>query len=185
MAYVVFISEQRLKSITAVHDNVEPDDITPFVVQAQDIYVQDMLGTKFYNSLKDAVVGASLTTPETTLIDDYLSPMIANYAIYLALPSLNFKIKNKAVLTPTSEESTSNGLEEIKYLRQSVLDTAQFYGQRTLEYLNDYSSDFPDYTNPGDKGMNPSHRSPYEAGIFIPSSYYCPGDDNEIILREG
>ena len=185
MAYVVFISEQRLKKITAIHDNVEPDDLTPFVVQAQDIYVQDILGTKFFNSLKDAIVGATLTTAETTLIDNYIAPMTANYALYLALPTLNFKIKNKAVVTPTSEESTTTGLEEIKYLRQSTLDSAQFYAQRTLEYLNDNTSEFPDYTNPGSDGMMPSHRSQYESGIYIPSNYYCPGLDNEIILREG
>lgn len=185
MAYVLFISEQRLKKITAIHDNVEPDDITPFVVQAQDIYIQDILGTKFYNSLKDGIVAGTLTTPETTLIDDYIAPCTANWALYLALPTLNFKIKNKAVMTPTSEESTSNGLDEIKYLRDATKDSAQFYGQRVVEYLNDNVGDFPDYSNPGVDGMMPSHRNQYEHGIYIPSSRYCPGLDNEIILREG
>ena len=97
MANVLFISEARLKSLTAIHDNVEPNDLMPFVLQAQDIYVQDVLGTKFYNSLKTAVSGGTLTTEETTLINDYISPELANYSLYLAIPTLNYKFKNKSI----------------------------------------------------------------------------------------
>ena len=94
MANVLFISEARLKSLTAIHDNVEPNDLMPFVLQAQDIYVQDVLGTKFYNSLKTAVSGTTLTTEEEALINDYISPALANYSLYLAIPTLNYKFKN-------------------------------------------------------------------------------------------
>jgi hypothetical protein len=47
MSYVLFISEARLKRLTAIHDNVEPQELTPFVQQAQDIYIQDVLGFGF------------------------------------------------------------------------------------------------------------------------------------------
>ena len=62
MAQVLFISEARLKSLTAIHDNVEPDDLMPYVVQAQDVYIQDILGTTLYNHLKDAIVANTLTS---------------------------------------------------------------------------------------------------------------------------
>ena len=176
MANVLFISEQRLKSITAIHDNVEPNDLMPYVVQAQDIYIQEILGTTFFNSLKDAIVNSTLTTAETTLIDDYLAPTTANYALYLGLPTLNYKIKNKAVLVPTSEESTTTGLDEIRFLRDSILDTAQFYAQRSIEYLCNNDVEFPDYTNPNiDDGMLPNKNTQYNAGIFIPSSNWGCG----------
>ena len=173
MANVLFISEARLKSLTAVHDNVEPNDLMPYVLQAQDIYVQDILGTKFYNSLKAAVAGTSLTTPETTLINDYISPALANYALYLAIPTLNYKFRNKSILNPSSEESLNTGFDEMKYLRENVLDTAQFYMTRTQEYICDNSTDFPDYTSPGSDGMMPNPRSPYNSGIVMPYSNGC------------
>lgn len=170
MANVLFISEQRLKSLTAIHDNVEPNDLMPYVVQAQDIYIQDIVGTTFYNSLKAAIVGGSLTAKETTLIDDYIAPTTANYALYLALPTLNYKVKNKSVLSPSAEEALNTGLDEIKFLRDSVKDTAQFYAQRTIEYLNANDSDFSDYTNPDSDYMLPNKNTQYNAGIYIPSS---------------
>ena len=180
MANVLFISEQRLKSLTAIHDNVEPDDLMPYVVQAQDIYIQELCGTTFYNHLKNAVLSATLTAAEETLIDDYLAATTANYALYLALPTLNYKVKNKSVLSPSSEEAVNSGLDEIKFLRDSVKDTAQFYAQRSIEYLNANDSEFPDYTNPDSDYMLPNRNTQYNAGIYIPSSNYgcrnCEGD---------
>jgi|TARA_R110000782_G_scaffold108664_1_gene197258 hypothetical protein len=170
----LFISEARLKSLTAVHENVEPDDLMPYVVQAQDIYLQDVLGTKLFNSLKALIVaGTALNAYQLTLIEDYISPTIANYSLYLAIPTLNYKFKNKSILNPSSEESLNTGFSEMKYLRESVLDTAQFYMTRTQEYLCDNSSQFPDFTQPGNDGMMPNPRSPYNSGIVMPHSTGC------------
>jgi len=172
MANVLFISEQRLKSLTAIHDNVEPDDLMPYVVQAQDIFIQELCGTTFYNHLKDAIVAGTLTAAETTLIDNYIAPTTANYSLYLALPTLNYKVKNKSVLNPSAEEAQNTGLDEIKYLRESVKDTAQFYAQRTIEYLCANDSEFPDYRNPNSDYMLPNKKTQYNSGIYIPSSNY-------------
>ena len=171
---VLFISEARLKALTAIHENVEPEDLMPYVVQAQDIYVQDILGTKFFNYLKTTIsAGTALSTAETTLVEDYISPAVANYSLYLAIPTLNYKFKNKSILNPSSEESLNTGFDEMKYLRENVLDTAQFYMTRTQEYMCDNSSEFPDYTQPGSDGMMPNPRSPYSSGIVMPYSRGC------------
>jgi len=176
MSYVLFISEARLKKLTAVHANVEPDELTPFVQQAQDIYIQEILGTYFYNSLKDKVTGDTVTGYYQTLLDDYIAPTLANYAVYLAFPSLNYKIKNKAVMNPTSEESNATDLTSLKYVRGSIQDTAQFYAERTREYLRDNQEYFPEYLNPGVEGMMPNKNNPYFHGIYIPKHYGC-GDN--------
>jgi len=176
MSNVLFISEARLKRLTAVHDNVEPQELTPFVVQAQDIYIQEILGTYFYQSLKDKITNDTISGYYQTLLNDYIAPTLANYAVYLAFPSLNYKIKNKAVLTPTSEESQSTDLSSLKYVRGSVQDTAQFYAQRTREYLRDNQEQFPEYLNPGTDGMMPNKNNPYFHGIYIPKKYGC-GDN--------
>ena len=171
MAQELFISEQRLESLTAIHDNVEPDDLMPYVVQAQDVYIQDIVGTTLYNHLKNQIIGGTLTGAETTLIDDYLANTAANYALYMALPTLNYKFKNKAVLSPSAEEAVNVGLDELKYLRDSVLDTAQYYAQRAIDYLCNNESDFPTYQNPkASDGVLPNKNTQYNAGIFIPSS---------------
>jgi hypothetical protein len=169
MAYTLFISESRLKRLTAVHENLEPDELTPFVLQAQDVYVQELLGTKFYNNLKGRVISATTTSYETQLLNDYIAPMLANYAVYLALPSFNYKMKNKSVLNPSAEEAVNTGLSELKYLRGSVKDTSEFYRERAREFLMDNENEFPDYINYGVDGMSPNKRQAYHSNIVMPN----------------
>lgn len=182
MADVLFISEGRLKKLTSVHENVEPQDLMPHVLEAQDIYIQGLLGTKYYNILKDRIVAATLTVPDTTLLDNYLAPTLANYALYQALPSLTYKIFNKSLMQPDSETAIASSLDQMKYIRQSVQDTAEFYRERTREYLRDNISDFPAYSNPGPDGMYPDKQPDYFHGIVLPKGYGCGyyGDPNEI-----
>lgn len=179
MAYTLFISESRLKRLTAVHANLEPDELTPFVLQAQDIYVQELLGTKFYNNLKGRVISGTTTNSEKQLLNDYMAPMLANYAVYMALPSFNYKMKNKSVLNPSAEEAQNTDLSELKYLRGTVKDSAEFYRERAREFLMDNESDFPDYVNYGVDGMSPNKRPAYHSNIVIPRPVGClPSDLN-------
>lgn len=167
-AYVLMISESRLKKITSIDENVEPDDLVPFITQAQDLKIQSILGTYFFNNLKVRISDGTTTAAEKTLLNDYIAPLIANYATYLALPSLNYKIKNKSVLNPSSEESVNTALAELKYLRENYKSTAEFYEARLLDYLCDYSDLFPDYTNPDGLGMTPSSSRKSTGGIYTP-----------------
>ena len=50
------------------------------------------------------------------------------YALYMMLPTIKYRIVEKGIVSGTSEETATN-LDELKYLRQSVLDTAEFYNK--------------------------------------------------------
>lgn len=171
---VLFISEQKLKSATALHANVEPQDLLPAVVQSQDIYVQQLMGSTWYNALKSRIVAGTETSDEETFLNDYVAPMLANYALYQAIPTLAYKIFNKSILQPTSEESQPATLEQIQYVRDSVMNTAEFYRERALEYLKQNESLYPEYQNPSvDDGMAPDKHSDYYGGLVVPKPFGC------------
>jgi hypothetical protein len=174
MATVIFISEQRLKSLTALHTNVEPQDLMPAVQQSQDIYVQELLGTTFYNGLRSRVLAGTTTAAEQTLLNDYIGPMLANFALYMAIPTLSYKIFNKSILQPTSEESQPATLEQIQWVRDQVFSTAQFYRERSREFLCNNDTDYPEYINPSTlDGMLPDKQRSYYGGLVIPKYRGC------------
>jgi hypothetical protein len=182
MANVLFISEGRLKKLTSIHENVEPQDLMPHVLEAQDIHIQSLLGSKYYNTLKTRIDAGTLIPADETLLDDYIAPTLANYAVYQALPSLTYKIFNKSLMQPESETAISASLDQMKYMRQSILDTAEFYRERTREYLRDNISDYPEYSNPGPDGMYPDKQQDYFHGIVLPKREGCGyyGDPSEL-----
>jgi len=171
MSTALLVSEQRLKQWTNLDSNVRVEDITPFIIQAQDIYIQDQLGTKFYTRLKNGIIANDLTADEQAFLTDYVGPTLMQYSLYLMVPALKFKLTDKGVLSGSSEEASQTSLDEVQWVRQSVMDTAQFYASRLRKYLLDNPGMFADYDNPGTDGMHPNKQKPYFSGLVVPRKY--------------
>ena len=98
MAYVLFISAEKLKSSTALNLNVSTDLLLPYVRQAQKLYVEPKLGTELYDKLKTLITNGTVgnvgNEAYKTLLDDYIGDMLPNWGFYHAIPFLRFKIEN-------------------------------------------------------------------------------------------
>ena len=183
---VKFISTNYLKENTLIEMNVDDSKLTTLIIKCQRIYLQQLLGSSFYDHLSVAVSGSTLTAVEESLIRNYVQPMVAEYVVYEALPSLTFKATNKAVVKQNSENSTPIDLDELKFFRASVRDMAEFMGERLSKYLCDNPSLFPEYQNPTlPENLSRNSRS-YMSGVYIPKSgtnnlgirsYNDPSDD--------
>ena len=165
MDTVLLVSEQRMKQWTSLDNNIRIDVLTPSILQAQDIYIQDTLGTPFYNRLKTGVKDNDLNADEQAFLTDYVGPCLMQYALYLIMPHLKYKFVEKGILSGSSEETDSTTLDELKYLRETALDTAQFYDERMKEYLKDYPNMFPIYRTLNTIGMAPNKQNTYFSGI--------------------
>jgi len=186
MQTTLFITEDKLKSFTGIEDNVDPAILYPYVLQAQDLYVQQTLGTKLYNKIKELVIdkvvnGTAIPTDYKTLLDDYISPMVVHYSYYLALPHIKYRTSNKGLLSGSSEVADSVTLEETQFLLNKIHDTAKFYNERLRDYLKAYQENYPEYQSWTQKdGMAPKRSTSYYTGLAIPRknySKYC--DDCE------
>ncbi len=135
----------------------------------------------------EGVMNDDLSTNEANFLKDYVGPTLMQYALYLVLPHLKYKMVEKGLLSGSSEETTQTSLDELKYMRESALDTAQFYDERMREYLSDNPGMFPQYETPGTDGMYPNRKTPYFSGLVTDVrkkkfNYYeekcdgCPSD---------
>lgn len=170
MEEVLLISEERLKSYSAMDENVRVETITPFILQAQDLYIQPVLGTRLYERLKDGVRLDNLNPLEDELLQEYIAKPLLHYSLYLMLPFIKYKLVAKGLLSGTSEETTPTDLNELKYLRQATLDTAEFYTKRLIVQLKDYPGRFSEYEIPGVTGMRPDKSNPYFSGLVTKAS---------------
>jgi len=159
---VLLVSEQRMKQWTALDNNIRIDVLTPSILNAQNVYTQQILGTRFYDRLREGVMNNDLTANESAFLKDYVGPALMQYALYLVLPSLKYKLVEKGIVSGTSEETAATTLDDMKYLRQSAMELAQFYDERLREYLKDNPGMFPEYTNPGTDGMQPDRGEAYQ-----------------------
>ena len=154
MAYVLFISEERLKDSTTIGLNVDPALLLPYIKQAQKLYCETKLGTQLTDKLKALIVAGTVNSPGNeayaTLLNDYIAEMLPSFALYLNLPFLRFKIENGNIYSKTSETGTALSTEEAQHLRSEVLNTAEYYMERMIDYICNNTGSFPEYsTNTG------------------------------------
>ena len=140
---VLFVNEDKLKSSTAINYNVDTAFLLPFLKIAQDKHLQIILGTKLYDKLQAEITAGTLANPYKTLVDDYIQDAIIHYALVEALPFISFQIKNGSITQKNSENGTAATRQDVDYLVQKERDSAEFYGQRIVEYLCNDSSSFP------------------------------------------
>ena len=153
MAYVLFISEAKLKDSTAINLNVDVELLLPYVRQAQKLYVETKLGTDLTQKLKDLITAGTIgnvgNEAYKTLVDDYIGDMLPNWAFYHAIPFLRFKIENGNIYSKTSETGNSLSTEEAQHLREEVRNTAEYYTERLIDYVTNNTGSFPEYNTNG------------------------------------
>ena len=161
MAYVLFISEEKLKDSTAINLNVDVNLLLPYVRQAQKLYVETKLGTDLTEKLKNEIKAGTLAGAYKTLVDDYIGDMLPNWAFYHAIPFLRFKIENGNIYSKTSETGNALSTEEAQHLREEVRNTAEYYTERLIEYVTNNVGSFPEYSTNTGADVNPDKNAYY------------------------
>jgi hypothetical protein len=166
---VYFITEEKIKNFTAVHENVAVHDILPHVNDAQQIYLQEILGTTFFQTMQDEIINGNLSSTNTDLINDYIAPFILNAALYQMIPFNYVKFRNKGLLKGEAEEAVTADIKDVQFLRDNVRTTMEFYRERLRRQLTVFSYLYPEYVAASlTQNMNPNRRQDYSRGMSIP-----------------
>ncbi len=166
MAYTLFISEERLKETTAIADNVEISVLLPYIKTAQRKFIETALGTDLHNALQNKITNSNLSGNYTTLLNDYVSDCLAHYSFYEALPYIHYKIHNKGIVAKSSDNASPVGRAELQDLRNDILNTAQWYENRLIEYLKHNTGLFPEYSTNTNEDISPS-RTVYSGAMNL------------------
>lgn len=169
---VLLISEIKLKAFTNINKNVDMDVLKAEVQIAQDIHLQTLLGTKFYDHLLSQVssTGNTFNGDELTLVNDYISPYLIQKAYAEAIPHLHYRTMNRAIVQGEMESATAVDTDTMKYLRSIQNQRADFYMTRLQDYLliGRGQNLFPEYLSSSTiDGMLPNKQEKYVNGIYL------------------
>ena len=163
---VLFVSEDTIKKSTTINGNVDVELLLPYIKVAQDIHIHQLLGTDLYDKIQADITGGTLTGNYQSFTDDYIQPVLIHYALFECLPFLSYKIMNKDIVRKISETSTPASLEDIKYMREIVKNTAEYYATRLVDYLCNNNELFPEYTTNSNGDLAPT-KDTYFSGIVL------------------
>lgn len=166
---VLFIDEDYIKRYSTINGSVDPTFLEPRLILAQDKWIQPILGTNLYQTIKAAILANNLTAIQTTLLEDFIMRATLHWALIEILPSLLYKVNNGAISTYSSEDSSPISRSELDRLVEEQRNNAQFYSERLIDYLCANSSLFPEYnTRTSNDQMCPIKGTVYyEGGMEI------------------
>jgi len=170
MSRVLFISTATLKKNTSIQQNVDDSLLNPYIYKAQETHIQQILGTNLYEKIATLIeantIGDAVNINYKKLLDDYVVPCLIEYSFYEVMPFISLKITNKSIVRGSSEFTTEGDLTDLKYLRSTVRDLAEFYAQRITNFIRQYSNNYIEYqTNSGLDKIVPNGTS-YFNGIY-------------------
>ncbi len=145
MATVLFISRTDLIKNSIIDGNVDTDKFIQFIKVAQEIEIRNYLGTKLYDKLQADIAGSGVTGNYQTLLNTYVQPMLIWFAQAEYIPYAAYSIKAGGVFKGSSENAETVSKSEVDYLVNKARNTAEYYTQRFLDYINNNSSLFPEY----------------------------------------
>lgn len=160
MAIVLFITPKDLKSNTILNGNVDTDMLLPFVRIAQEMHVQNYLGTKLYDAITTKIQTNTLSGNYLTLVTDFIQPMLIHFSMQDFLPFANYQIRSGGVFRHKTDNSDSVTQEELDILIQKHRTFADFYATRFINYITtDGSALFPEYYTNKNSDMFPDTKA--------------------------
>ena len=181
MSTVLLISQTKLKAFTTIHQNTDEALLTSGVFMAQELGLQNLLGTKgydYYTNLVKSVQlsGGSMSQADKIMLDEYIAPYLIHRAYFEVIPEIWSRKMNKGIQVGASEQGNAIDIKGMSYLRDIELGRYNFYAQRMMDRLQAFPSDYPWYYSYTDKDGMPNSKQNYFGGIFFtPGLRKAPG----------
>jgi hypothetical protein len=166
MAQVLFVSPADVIKRTGINGNVDRDQMIQFIKIAQDIHIQQILGTKLFNKIASDINAGSLAGNYQSLLTNYIQDMVIHYAAIEILPYIHYKVANGGIYTKGSENGTNITKEDLDYLIQKERDIAEHYSRRFIDYMSFNNALYPEYNTNNNEDMYPTKNQNFNGWVL-------------------
>jgi hypothetical protein len=155
----LFVTQQDLVAKSVVSGNVDPDKLMQYIELAQDIHIQQQIGTDLYNKLQLDIINDTLAGVYLSLVTDHVKPMLINYAALEYLHFAAYTVANGGVYKHAPENAVVIEKNEVDSLIEKQNKYANFYTERFNRYMSINYALFPEYSTNTDDDMRPNRET--------------------------
>lgn len=166
----ITFSENYLKEVSVINDNVDAKTITPIIILVQDKYLHPILGSDLFDEIKEQIQTSTESADNVALLDNYIMPVIHWYVLKESTPAFKYKYMNKGIMVKNSDNSSAADLSEIKFLMDQWDNNAKWYAERLTKFLDNNTDIYPLYcANPDCDDIQPN-KTNYRTSIYLGDS---------------
>lgn len=171
MAKVLLISEDKIKTLSGLDDNIWGKKLLPAIREAQEIGLQGIIGSCMYERLCSMVEDGSIMDNENIAYKSLLDNQIQYYLLYKVIsdliPIIGVKLGNIGVVL-----SNDDHIQNLTEDERSRVDTyytyrADFYCKRLQQYLLTNKELYPELDECSCNQMKANLESAASTGLFL------------------
>lgn len=170
MAKAIFITNKDLVRNTIVDGSVDINKFIQFIKLAQDIHIQNYLGSDLYDKISALIIAGTLNPTDNPdyviLVDEYIKPMLIHFAMVDYIPFASYQIANGGVFKHSSENSEAASKEEVDYLIDRHRSFAEFYTRRFIDFMIYNQSTYPEYNTNSEDDMYPDRDANFAGWVL-------------------
>ena len=168
MATVLFINRTDLVRNSIIDGNVDSDKYLQFIKLAQEVHIQNYLGTQMYDSLTVAIPNIDLPANARwkTLLDDYVVPMLIWFSQVEYIPFASYQLRNGGMMKHRSENADTVSKEEVDFLVEKARTNAEWYSRRFIDFMSFNETTYPEYTSNVNNDIYPSYDATFNGWVL-------------------
>jgi hypothetical protein len=167
MAEALFVTRKDIVKYTNVSGGVDTDLFIQYVKIAQNIHIQNYIGTDLYDKISADIVADNLAGNYATLVENHIKPSLVHWAMVEYLPFAAYSVSNKGIFKGTSENAESVSKEEVDFLIEKERTTAQYYTDRMIEHFSfNAASLYPEYYTNNNSDVYPDKSADFSGWVL-------------------
>ena len=171
MAKVLLISEDKIKTLSGLDDNIWGKNLLPAVREAQEIGLQGIIGSCLYERLCSMVEDGSIMDNENIAYKTLLDNQIQYYLLYKVIsdliPIIGVKLGNIGVVISNDEHVQNLNEDERSRVDTYYLYRSDFYCKRLQEFLLENKDLYPELDECSCNQMKVNLESAASTGLWL------------------
>ena len=156
MATALFIKREDIVRNSIIDGNVDTDKFIQFIKIAQEMHIQNFLGSALYDRISADIIAGTLSGNYLSLVNDFIQPMLIHFSMAEYLPFASYTIANGGVYRSEVSNGSTISKEEVDFLVQKERDYANYYTNRFIDYMESNASTlFPEYYSNTNEDISP------------------------------
>ena len=169
MAEILLLDSNYLKRITQLNGQVHEDQFDSAIIAAQDIHLQQWLGSDLLDAIKTKAQAGTLAGAYATLVNSYVRKALCWLVLVDLLPTMHVQLRNGGLVINAPEGTLAISPDELHRLREDARNKAEFYLKQMCKYLANNSASLPEYGTNTENRIS-AKRPQYTQGFQISTS---------------